>query len=212
MLLKPDFQKGKALHMMASQPSNRYFLSDPTESSKLCARTVPVGTLQEASRRAFLEGMRQVATSVTVVTTDGPAGRHGATVSAFASVSADPPTVLVCLRTDSRIGSAVVRNGVFTVSVLAEQDQEVARAFAGAFDATRADRFDGIHLEDFPGLAPGIEGASCFACTVVEVVQQHTHTIVIGHVAQVASTGQPPLLYHGAAYGRLGHREDLCLS
>ena len=47
--------------------------------------------------------MRQVAATVTVVTTDGPAGQAGATVSAFSSLSADPPSVLVCLKADTRI-------------------------------------------------------------------------------------------------------------
>ena len=59
------------------------------------------------SRERFVGAMREVAASVTVVTTDGPCGRHGATVSAFSSVSADPPTVLVCLHADSRIAKAV---------------------------------------------------------------------------------------------------------
>jgi len=64
--------------------------------------------------------MRQVAATVTVVTTDGPSGQAGATVSAFTSLSADPPSVLVCLRADSRIARAVQDNGVFCVNVLPE--------------------------------------------------------------------------------------------
>ncbi|MBM3538179.1 MAG: flavin reductase family protein [Alphaproteobacteria bacterium] len=163
--------------------------------------------LRQESRHAFIEGMRHVAASVTVVTTDGVAGRHGATVSAFSSVSADPPTVLVCLRSASRICAAVRRNSVFTVSVLPEQLCDVAQAFAGEFDTTLADRFEGIGMERFPGLAPGIEGASIFACTVAKLIEQHTHTIVIGHVLHVATARQPPLLYHCAAYGRVRRSE-----
>ena len=51
-----------------------------------------------APRQAFIDAMRQVASTVTVVTTDGPEGQAGATVSAFASLSAAPPSVLVCLK------------------------------------------------------------------------------------------------------------------
>ena len=86
---------------------------------------------RSVDRDAFLAAMRQVAATVTVVTTDGLAGRAGATVSAFSSLSADPPSVLVCLRTDSRIARAVIENGAFCVNVLAEDAVEVARAFAG---------------------------------------------------------------------------------
>ena len=69
-------------------------------------------------RDAFITAMRQVAATVTVVTTDGPAGQSGATVSAFTSLSADPPSVLVCLKADSRIAKAVRDNGVFCVNIL----------------------------------------------------------------------------------------------
>ena len=54
-------------------------------------------------RKLFTEAMRHVAQSVTVVTTKGKNGAAGATVSAFSSLSADPPSVLICLRSDSRI-------------------------------------------------------------------------------------------------------------
>jgi len=132
-------------------------------------------------------------------------GRHGATVSAFASVSADPPTVLVSLRTSSRICSADVNNRMFTVSALTEHDWDVARTFAGEFDSTMVDRFAGVHLDPFPGLAPGFAGASCFACTTARTLEQHTHTIVIGRVMRVAGALRPPLLYHDGAYGQFLH-------
>lgn len=172
---------------------------DRLAAERVSTDPAPPG-LRHGSRKAFLEGMRQVASSVTVVTTDGPAGRYGATVSAFSSVSADPPTVLVCLRSDSRICSAVRLNRVFTVSVLTEQLGEVARTFAGEFDTTLADRFDGIGIEPLAGLAPGIQGTSIFACTVAELIERHTHTILLGHVVHVATARHPPLLYHCAAY------------
>ena len=87
-----------------------------------------------APRQAFIDAMRQVASTVTVVTTDGPEGQAGATVSAFTSLSADPPSVLVCLKADTRIALAVQGNGVFCVNILPEDAVEVAKAFAGMFD------------------------------------------------------------------------------
>lgn len=156
----------------------------------------------ETLRRIFIDGMRSVAAAVTVVTTDGPAGRHGATVSAFASVSADPPTLLVCLRSASRICAAALRNGAFTFTALAETDSRVARIFAGEFDAIDADRFARVTLTSFPGLAPGISGGTCFACRLVRSIDQHTHTILIGRVLRVATAKRPPLVYHDRSYGR----------
>lgn len=156
----------------------------------------------EALSRVFVEGMRSIAATVTVVTTDGPAGRHGATVSAFASVSADPPTLLVCLRSASRICTAALRNRTFTVTALAEPDSRVARIFAGEFDTADSNRFASVSLASFPGLAPGISGGTCFACRLVRSIDQHTHTILIGSVLRVATARRPPLLYHDRGYGR----------
>lgn len=169
--------------------------------------TIQNGSLNETSRRVFLDAMRQVATSVTIVPTEGPAGRHGATVSAIASVSADPPTVLVCLRSSSRIGLAVPINRNFTVNVLPEGAHDVARVFAGTLDTTSGDRFDEIRLEPMPGYAAGIQGASYVACSVIRSIVQHTHTIVVGHVANVATVRWPPLVYHEAGYGRVRREE-----
>lgn len=195
---------------MTLHASHDYNLTDrqPREGRITEIGTNAAEAPRQASRQDFLEGMRKVACSVAVVTTDGPGGRHGATVSAFASVSADPPTVLVCLRSASRISAAVGRNGVFTVSVLTEQDQDVARAFAGEFDAARADRFADVRLASLPGLAPGIADTTIFACTVIEMLQQHTHAVFIGHVARVVAARRPPLLYHDNSYTRLPGRTN----
>lgn len=92
------------------------------------------------SRNDFLCAMRRVASSVTVVTSEGEYGCYGATVSAFASVSADPPTVLVCLHKDSRIAETVVANAQFSVNVLSQDAAEDALTFACADAAARVDR------------------------------------------------------------------------
>ena len=96
------------------------------------------------SRDAFITTMRQVAASVAVVTTDGPAGRYGATVSTFCSVSADPPTVLICLSAERRIAKAVRDNQYFCVNLLSQNHIAIANRFAGMDDARVSDRFSGI--------------------------------------------------------------------
>jgi len=67
-----------------------------------------------ALRGAFLVGHEHAACTVNVVTTDGPAGRHGVTVSAMVSVSADTPqrTLLVCIHHRSAVAAAVLENRV----------------------------------------------------------------------------------------------------
>lgn len=154
------------------------------------------------SRDDFLAVMRGVAHSVTVVTSQGEAGCHGATVSAFASVSADPPTVLVCLHKDSRISQAVLANRQFTVNVLSQDGVQDALIFAAADDCARADRL--------PTLAPLKETeadcavASVLHCRLLRSLPEGSHLICIGAVTQAQSKKHDPLLYQDGAFRHLG--------
>lgn len=156
-----------------------------------------------ADRADFIRAMRAVASSVTVVTTGGPAGRHGATVSAFCSVSADPPSVLVCLKADSRIARAVAANGRFCVNVLARSREDIADRFAGREDHCVADRFDGIPCSDDGGPAPGIRGATAFFCSLGGTLEFGSHRIFVGHVERVREGAPEPLTYLNGAYHRV---------
>lgn len=154
-------------------------------------------------RDRFIGAMRQVASSVTVVTTDGAAGRHGATVSAFNSLSADPPSVLICLRADSRIARAVVENGSYCVNVLPETCADMAGRFAGAQDADLSDRFEGIDLVQSDTACPVLSGSTAFHCTLGQSVEQGSHLILIGHVTQIFEGGASPLTYMDGRFHRV---------
>ena len=150
-------------------------------------------------RDAFIAAMRQVAATVTVVTTDGPAGQEGATVSAFCSLSADPPSVLVCLRAESRIAHAVRGNGVFCVNVLPEDAVEVARAFAGHFDSTSPDRFGGVDAVATE-FGPMLPRATAFTCTLTHRHTHGSHAICIGDVTGISNAGERPLTYMSGGF------------
>ena len=161
--------------------------------------------LDVASRDLFIKGMRQVASSVAVVTTVGKAGRHGATVSAFSSVSADPPQLLVCLRSVSRIAAAVCTNGAFCLNILSYRHQNVAERFSGRHDTTLSDRFEGIDLsheeeEDWVLL----KGANAFACSISDRLVSGTHTIYLGNVLRIQISSEDPLTYLQGRYRQIG--------
>jgi len=154
-------------------------------------------------RAAFVNAMRAVASSVTVVTTDGPAGRHGATVSAFCSVSADPPSALVCLKAGTRIARSVAANEAFCVNVLPHPGRDIADRFAGCHDDRVADRFEGVVCEPTDGDVPAIAGATTFTCAVRETVEFGSHRIFIGHVVRVGEGSTTPLAYLNGTYHRV---------
>jgi len=153
-------------------------------------------------RSEFIDAMRRFASSVTVVTTNGPGGRHGATVSAFASVSADPPSVLVCLKADSRIARMVTRNRAFCVNVLQDSDERTADLFAGRLHLEAGDRFAGIALAESAYRPPVLAASACaFSCDVAEAMLFGSHEIIIGHVREVRCGAAMPLTYLDGAYG-----------
>lgn len=98
-------------------------------------------------RTAFISAMRGVGASVTVITKNGKARRRGATVSAFCSVSADPPTILMCLNGSSGIADAVAENRLFNVNILRADQEVIAQRFAGLDDGHVTDRFHNIDCD-----------------------------------------------------------------
>ncbi|MEO0327454.1 MAG: flavin reductase family protein [Pseudomonadota bacterium] len=147
-------------------------------------------------RDAFTGAMRNVANSVTVVTTDGSGGRHGATVSSFCSVSADPPTILVCLNKTGQTAKAVIENKNFCVNVLPENAVETARSFAGIpLTASQEDPFDTINWHSSENAQPVFNDVTAFVCSKMQIVSATSHYIIIGKVEFVQSGLRRPLIY-----------------
>jgi flavin reductase len=151
-------------------------------------------------RAEFIDAMRRAATGVSVVTTDGQAGRFGVTVSAVASVSADPPMLLVCINRRSPCWAAIQANGVFTVNLLSEMQTHVADSFAGRaaapFDFNCADWAD-----DDTALPPRLQGAvAAFHCKIAQAHDAGSHAVVIGHVVNAFSSAAAPLAYVAQNY------------
>ena len=143
----------------------------------------------------FVNAMRGAATGVNIVSTDGPAGRFGLTVSAFSSVSAEPPMVLVCINRKSPACNAVCENRRFCVNVLSTKQRLLADTFAGmpqdseAYDFANAAWVTGA--TGAPMLADSVAGFDCVLTTAIEA---GTPTIYIGEVHEVAGTEAKPLI------------------
>ena len=152
------------------------------------------------ARDEFVRTMRRVANSVAVVTTDGSAGCHGATVSAFSSVSADPPMILVCLRSGSRIAEAVAANKNLCVNVLPQDRHDLAKRFAGGDDHLVEDRFSGVEYHGIRGAAPEIDGATIFSGSVEQIGPAGSHSIFICQVQSVRDGSAAPLAYLDGNY------------
>src|SRR5258708_3415386 len=158
-----------------------------------------------ALRQQFLLGMSHAACTVNVVTTDGVAGRHGITVSAMVSVSADTPrpTLLVCIHHLSPVADALLRNGVFCVNVLREDQAHISDAFAGRSGAHGLEKFDCAEWTTQLTGAPRVRDALvAFDCRVTGSDRIGSHFVVLGSVEDIFVAGAgAPLIYANRAYG-----------
>jgi flavin reductase (DIM6/NTAB) family NADH-FMN oxidoreductase RutF len=142
--------------------------------------------------------MGQFATGVTVITTvTGNAEPVGCTVSAFSSLSLDPPLVLVCIGRDRRMHGPLTSGPGFTVNVLAHHQREVASVFARAGQ----DRFADLTVRPGRHGIPRIDGALAqIQCDLHGVLDGGDHAIVVGRVRQVDVAPGEPLLYSQGAF------------
>jgi len=150
----------------------------------------------------FRRVLGHFASGVTVVTTrDADARPTGLTVSAFASLSLDPPLVLVCVDHKSQSYPALCESGRFAVNVLTTEQEAVSRRFA----STRVDKFDGIPFALGDLQVPLIEGSLAhLECLTVATHVAGDHTIFVGRVERARTGPGEPLLYFRGRYNRLG--------
>jgi len=152
----------------------------------------------------FRDAMGRTAAGVTVVTTDGPAGRAGLTVSSLCSLSLEPASILFCVHVGSRSLTALSGNGVFAANILAHSQQEVADSFAGLIPEWRDDRFRAGHWDVLETGAPLLRDALCrFDCRIAGSHDFGTHRIIVGEVVALDTTAGEPLVYAHRAYCRL---------
>jgi len=163
---------------------------------------------QPVSLEQFKLGMRLLAGAVNIITSQHAGRRYGMTATAVCSVSAEPPTVLVCINKLATTHGIVARSKVFCVNVLRADDSELSTTFSGAASAEA--RFKS---RDWTRLATGapvlIDSLVSFDCRVVKKVMHGTHGIFIGQVEQVL-VGKPgkPLLYSEGQYAKLASRGE----
>jgi flavin reductase (DIM6/NTAB) family NADH-FMN oxidoreductase RutF len=157
-----------------------------------------------ASTEDFRAAMRRFATGVAIVTTAHEGRIHGFTANAFASVSAEPPTVLICVNRRATAHPLISSSQRFCVNVLALDQRALAERFAGGEPRSR---FDGVAYRIGPSGSPVLDGTVAHVdCRVTEELTASTHTIFLGEVLEAGSRDGEPLGYFNRAYRDLAVR------
>lgn len=146
--------------------------------------------------------MGQAVTGVGILATDGPGGRFGLTVSSMASVCAEPPMLLVCVRANNPCVAAIRANASFSLSLLHSSQAHLADGFAGRPRNGNAYDFEDTAWRSQPAGQPHLHGASAsFICSLESSQVVGSHIVLIGRVAACTAQGGAPLLYCARRYG-----------
>ncbi|MDH2416247.1 flavin reductase family protein [Nocardioides sp. CER19] len=153
--------------------------------------------MTEVLEEQFRAAMRHVASPVAIVTTYAGDQPHGSTVSAFMSLSMQPPMLLVSLDNRSGLLSLLSVGSPLGVNILASGQSDIATLFA-----TRgADRFGTVSWTLRDG-SPALDDTHAWVATRVgSLVAAGDHTLVLCDVLGAAHDTRAPLVYHQRVYG-----------
>ena len=152
----------------------------------------------------FREVLRHFPSGVTIVAIKSGEKVHGLTVSAFASVSPEPPLVSVMIDHRHRAWALLEEEGaVFSVNILRQEQVELSNRFAWVKDE---DRFaEGSWTTAATGVPVLSDALAWLDCTVHTRARAGTHTVYIGEVqaSSVPAPDDPPLVYWNRGYRKL---------
>lgn len=152
-------------------------------------------------RAEFLQAMSCLAAGVTIVATNGEGGLAGQTVSAFTSITADPPSVLICLNLDSSGCEPVTRNRYFSVCFLGRQHADLSNAFAGRTEVESERRFEvGEWRAGATGCPILVDALAAIECKVTAHHDVATHRVFFGEVVAAHTGSGDPLIYARRSY------------
>jgi len=151
------------------------------------------------NNQEFKDALKLWASGISVVTANSSKGEQGMTATSFASVSMDPPQILVCINETAETGAAILESKKFAVNILTTDQEQVSNQFAGG--SSMEERFANTAWYEGELGQPVFE--NCLAsleCTVVQQVKAGTHWVIIGEIQSTQCNEGEPLLYFNSAY------------
>lgn len=153
----------------------------------------------------FRNAMAQLGSAVSVITTDGPAGKFGFTASAVCSVTDQPPTLLVCMNRHSFANDHFKQNGTLCVNVLSGEHQDLSGVFANA-SLRSEQRFGYDNWQVLSSGAPVLSSSvASFDCIIDTCHEVGSHTVFYCQVQAIRISEQPRgLVYFNRRYHTIG--------
>jgi flavin reductase (DIM6/NTAB) family NADH-FMN oxidoreductase RutF len=159
----------------------------------------------EGFRAHFLNRMREVPGAVALIATVHEGKRGGLAATAWCSLSADPPTMLVCVNRNASAHDAIVASGLFSVNQLATVHEEIVAIFSNQRGLQGSDRFlEGDWQDGSRGTPLLRKAVTAYECAVVGRMVYETHSLFIGQVVDMIAPGEvadPAAFFKGALCG-----------
>lgn len=159
-----------------------------------------------ASEAIFKKGMSLLAGGVTLITTGTGTERRGITATAVCSLSATPPSLIVCANKDTGTAQSINETGIFAVNVLGGRHTGLSMVFAGATGVSGEDRFlHGTWSQHSLG-APYLDDAiAVFVCETAQKISHGTHYAFIANVKDVIliNENEEPIAWVGSSFHSL---------
>jgi flavin reductase (DIM6/NTAB) family NADH-FMN oxidoreductase RutF len=171
-------------------------------------RTIEID--RDASSTAFRSAMRHLAAGVSVVTVGRGKDITGMTVTSLSSLSVDPPTLIVSINRASSSWPLLLRERFFGVNILTSDQIDIAEKFNGKGGLKGAERFAGAQWMTRASGTPLLADAlAAIDCEVEDIMERHTHGIVIGRVLDMQlSPRSAALAYWQGQYVAIDQDED----
>jgi flavin reductase (DIM6/NTAB) family NADH-FMN oxidoreductase RutF len=171
-------------------------------------RSVSIET--EVTSGDFRNAMRQLTGGVSVITAGRGRDISGMTVTSVSSLSVDPPALIASINREASSWPLVKCYGFFGVNILTSDQIDIAERFTGKGGLKGADRFAGARWTTRASGVPLLVGAlAAIDCEVEDIVERHSHAIVIGRVLDVAvSARTAALAYWQGRYVAIDQDED----
>ncbi|AKO45328.1 4-hydroxyphenylacetate 3-monooxygenase, reductase component [[Haemophilus] ducreyi] len=149
----------------------------------------------------FRDAMAHLSAAVSIVTTNGIAGKIGLTVSSVCSVTDTPPTLLFCINKNSGVHDIIQENGKVCINVLNHQQEEMAKHFASMLPSTMEERF-GWDMWDqgIDGLPILRDAISALQGDIIDTHSVGTHTIFMVQLKHIEVKPSNSLVYFGRQF------------
>lgn len=153
--------------------------------------------LHHADSATFRHAMRALSSGVAIVACGDEEKRTGCTVTALASLSLAPPTLFICLARSSSTLASLREAGSFSVNLLAARHEALAHRFSGRGGVHGPRRFEEARWITLATGAPVLSDAlAAFDCLMEEVIERHSHAIVLGAVVSLREGPEEAALAH----------------